>query len=172
MKKLIASLIILGSIGSSYAYYASPGTVVHGPYVESIKTHGQNFDMEFKLTDGVKPPQKKTMSVNALAMTSDALGYEGQAITVRGYHNVAIYNPQKTMQRYHYTYQLTAADLAVTYGYDIDLAPNGGQFSTNAQTEGTVKNATRGTYSIKVATFITGPESVGHYGQATLSILK
>lgn len=169
MKKLIASLMILGSIGSSYAYYASPGTVVHGPYIES--SNKGKLNVEFTLKEN-SPVVKKTLSVNATAIAYNATGSQGYAISVKGGHNVAIYNHQKTYQRYHYTFQLSAADAYVNYGYDIDVPPNGGQFSTSGTTEGTVKNAHRGTYTIKAATFITGSESVGHDSTATLLITK
>jgi len=171
MRKLISSLIALSLINSAYAYYASPGTTVSEAKVTGITKKGNMELSDLKVTEK-KTSLKKTMSVNVMALTSDAMGPEYSAIKVWSGHNIALYNSTKEYRYYTYHIQLSAGPLYQDRSYDIALPPNGGSFSTTANLEGYVKGASKGTYRIRAITYVTGPEALTHEANATLTVTR
>jgi hypothetical protein len=165
MKKFILSFIAINILTSSlvFAYEASPGTIVSEPRIEN---HGFK---DFWVESLPSSNSKKNFSVNALAQTTDQSGRIKENIRVTGWHNVAIYNNSKVQQKYTYTYQLDCENANSKYSRDVYLSP-GSSFSDSANTFTTVQKQYPGAYGIKAATFITGPESVGHDARATLRV--
>ena len=171
MRKLVSSLIALSLINSAYAYYASPGTTVSEAKITGVNKKGNMELFDVKVTEK-KPSLKKTMSVNVMSFTSDAMGSESVPVKVWSGHNIALYNSTKEYRYYTYHIQLSAGPLYQDHSYDISIAPNGGSFSTTANLDGYVKGASRGTYRIRAITYVTGPEALTHEANATLTVTR
>lgn len=163
--KGITCLLVMGISFCSFAYEATPGVKIIS---EKFESHGfTNGHIEsLPVKKNLKP-----MYVNALSMTSDAIGHLREHTTVKSWHDVSITNNTSQTQRYTYVYVLSCESLYQNFSRTVEI-PARGSFSDSSHNYGDVQKEEIGSFSIKASTQISGGDSGFHGSSARLRIIR
>jgi hypothetical protein len=167
MKKIIlATLASLSMTSMSFAYYATPGTIVSEPKIIN------NGFKDVGFNDVTSSSVKKNYALNVMTTTRDVQGRMNSKIRVRAWHNIAIYNSSRSIENYAYTVQIRCANAFFSRTQNVTLQPQG-KFSTNLESLGDVVQEEEGSWGIIANTYAVGNgEGLRHQAHAKLYVTQ